>query len=152
MPTYVRHATAAAAATRQKNTLTRDRDSMNKTKPKSTRRLRIDYQDHIYVVRLVDRQLLGEPLVSEVAKQLTELLADRMPRLVLRLDNCDHLGSAMVGKLVRLTQKATSKCGEVALAQVSPAASEVIRVCRLTRLFRIFPTARLAVETMTRER
>ena len=72
------------------------------------------------------------PLAEMVWKKLEQCFCYRV---VLELDNIEHLRSWMVGELVRLHKRVTMHGGMLRLCGVSPEAETVLRICRLNDHF-----------------
>jgi anti-sigma B factor antagonist len=62
----------------------------------------------------------------------------------------DYMGSAMLGLMVNIRQRIKSAGGQLALCNVSPRLTSIIRACSMDRLFKIARTRGDAIRLLVR--
>jgi anti-anti-sigma factor len=97
------------------------------------------------VVRLAGRDLADEDEVLAVGRQLFGLLDAGCRALVVSLAGAEGVGTALVGKLVMVHNRAEAAGGRLALCGVPPHLSRALEVAGLARLFAIYPTEQEAL-------
>jgi anti-sigma B factor antagonist len=113
-------------------------------------RLRVEEADQVRVVRLVDRQLMDDRSVREVADALLAVVAaaPAPPRVVLDLAPVESVSSAMLGKLILVQRKVAEAGGRLRLCEIRPQVQSVLRTTNLDRLFAIDRDRREAIEAI----
>ncbi|MBI4568114.1 MAG: STAS domain-containing protein [Planctomycetes bacterium] len=103
-----------------------------------------------HVVRITPARVETEREVEQIAFTLNALVSEiEKPRLVVDLSGVEFLTSRVLGHLVALRSRAEAKEGSLAIAGVSFALMEVLRLTRLLPIFPLFPTADEAVRRAT---
>ncbi len=89
----------------------------------------------VMVVRFLDRKVAEDGL-EEIAKRLYVMIdIDKLPKILLNLENVEMLSSAALGKLVTMHKKATAVGSVIKLSNVRPELYEVLSFTKLTKLF-----------------
>jgi anti-sigma B factor antagonist len=92
----------------------------------------------VTVVRLVDRRLMDEPSVQELARELFRLVdVEKRGSLLLNFSAVDYLSSGVLGKLITLEKKLRAAGGKLTLTNLRPEIREVFAMTRLDQLFDI---------------
>ena len=92
------------------------------------------------VIFMVDH-LIDQGIIQIVGKQLEQLVVKSgQPKMIIDFSNLDHVSSAMLGVLVDLHRTAQKMNGEVRLAALSPALSNVVKISQLEKLLKIYST------------
>jgi len=114
--------------------------------------IRISRQQDVTVVELgPNYQSLDAGVLEEVtAVLLTEATKAEPPRMVLDLSATSYVGSAFIELLVRAWKRLTERGGTMVLCGLRPSCAEVLRVTRLDRLWKAFPTRDQAVAALNR--
>lgn len=86
----------------------------------------------------------------ELFRELQPLLDQNRPCLVFDLSAVLYLDSAGVEILLRCTEEAMKRNGDIKLAAVSPQAAVILELTRVDRLFEIFEDPADAVESFQR--
>jgi anti-anti-sigma factor len=97
------------------------------------------------VVRLAGRDFSDEDEVLALGRQLAGLLDGGCRALVVSLAGAVGVGTALVGKLLMLHNRAAAAGGRLALCGVAPHLSRALEVAGLARLFAIYPTEQEAL-------
>jgi anti-anti-sigma factor len=102
------------------------------------RRLAIHEVGDITVVTFRDHRLNHLEEITALGKELYRLVEEgRHRKLVLNLAGVDWISSMVLGKLISLCARAKSSDGIVKLCNLEPHVLEVIRICKLDRVFDI---------------
>lgn len=101
----------------------------------------------VCVADFVDTSILDSAKIDRIKADL-EALADRMghPKIVLSFDGVTHLASAMLGVLMSVNKKVTTMKGQLRITHLSPMIQEVIRITKLDKVLKIYPTTDKALE------
>lgn len=90
------------------------------------------------LVRFVDRRLMDEPSVQELARELFRLVdVEKRASLLLNFSSVDYLSSGVLGKLITLEKKVRALGGKLTLTNLRPEIREVFTMTRLDQLFDI---------------
>jgi anti-sigma B factor antagonist len=112
-------------------------------------RLKASRAGDVAVVELVDKKILDEATISQIADQLYNLTAQNaIPRMVLDFINVAHMSSSALGMLITLHKRVREKGGELRLSGIQPAIMEVFVITRLNEIFTICPTRQAALDTL----
>jgi anti-sigma B factor antagonist len=101
----------------------------------------------VSIVDFVDTSIIDSTKIEKIKTEL-ESLADRMghPKIVLSFDGVTHLASAMLGVLMSVNKKVTNMKGELRLTHLSPMIAEVVKITKLDKVLKIYPTTDKALE------
>lgn len=111
-------------------------------------RLRVKRVDNISHIEFVDRNILDEGNIQIITNEIAELVdADANPRLLISFANVEHLSSAALGTLIRISGKIKEKKGQLRLANIDPQIYEVFVITRLNKLFQIHETTDEAMQS-----
>jgi len=109
-------------------------------------RLKVTSDGDVAVVELVDKKVLDEKTISEIAEQVYALAAEAAtPRLVLDFVNVAHMSSSALGMLITLNKRVREKSGHLRLCNIRPSIYEVFVITRLSEVFTICPGREEAV-------
>jgi anti-sigma B factor antagonist len=109
-------------------------------------RLKTSREGNVTVVELVDRKILDEASISQIAEQLVALVAAAdPPKLVLDFVNVGHMSSSALGMLITLHKRVREKGGALRLCSIRPSILEVFEITRLNEVFGILPSREEAV-------
>ncbi|MBI1899554.1 MAG: STAS domain-containing protein [Planctomycetia bacterium] len=104
------------------------------------RRLQVDKQGKVSVVRFADRKILDEANIQQIGQELFQLVeGEGCKNLLLNFTDVEFLSSAALGKLITLDKKIKSQGGNLKLTNIRPEIFEVFVITRLNRLFDIRP-------------
>ncbi len=84
------------------------------------------------------RPFLWHPAIRELSKQLHRLIEEAHTRLLLNLGDIRHMSGAMLATLVRLHQRVGRVEGRLGLFGLDPVPGDMVRLCRLERVFHIY--------------
>ena len=103
----------------------------------------------VIIAELVDKKILDEINIAEIAQQLEGLAArSAKPKLVLDFANVGHMSSSMLGKLITLHKHVRERQGQMRLCNVQPAINEVFVITRLSEVFHVSQTRDQAVSEL----
>jgi anti-sigma B factor antagonist len=112
------------------------------------RQLEVEEIDGITVARVRDRALDQMMPIMSVSQELTRLVESRnIRKLLLDLERVNLMSSIMLGKLISLQSRISSKSGQLVLCNLQPRVYEVCAITKLTRLFDIQPDEAKALAT-----
>jgi tetratricopeptide (TPR) repeat protein/anti-anti-sigma regulatory factor len=118
-------------------------------RPDRRRRLEIDQQGSVTVVRMLDAELVHPDLIDVVGRRLLRVAGDLGCRLVvLDMARAGHLGSGMIGKILGLYKRLRDTGGRLALCNVSPGLREILEALRVAALLGLHATERAAVAAL----
>lgn len=104
-------------------------------------RLEINVEGQITVIRLLDEEILEEPIINEIADALFLYVAEHPGlKLCLSFKNVKHLSSSALGTLIRLSKRVEDSGGELKLCEIRPSLHEVFVITKLNKLFDIYET------------
>jgi anti-sigma B factor antagonist len=110
--------------------------------------LKVEIIADIAVVNFKVKRILDEPTIQAIADQLFSLVEDENRRkLLLNFEGVEYMSSAALGKLINLHKKLTGLKGKLAMCTVIPQIMEVFTITKLDKIFKIFPTEEVALET-----
>lgn len=102
------------------------------------RRLEVQQNNDVTVVRFVDRKILDESNIEEIGNQLFNLVDQGGRRkILLNFANVEYLSSAALGKLITLDKKIKAHSGKLRLCNIRPEIYEVFAITRLNKVFDI---------------
>jgi anti-sigma B factor antagonist len=112
-------------------------------------RLRVKRVDGVSHVEFVDRNILDEGNIQIITNEIAELIdAEATPRLLISFANVEHLSSAALGALIKISGKVKSKHGQLRLANIDPQIYEVFVITRLNKLFQIHESTDEAMKSL----
>src|SRR5271163_3936029 len=79
--------------------------------------------------------------------ELQPLLQSDRPRIVLDCSQVQHMDSAGIEMLLNCMGEAMKRDGDIKLANLSPAATAILELMRVDRLFEVFGTAEEAIRS-----
>jgi anti-sigma B factor antagonist len=79
--------------------------------------------------------------------ELQPLLQSDRPRIVLDCSQVQHMDSAGIEMLLNCMGEAMKRDGDIKLANLSPAATAILELTRVDRLFEVFGTAEEAIRS-----
>ena len=102
------------------------------------RRIQISESSDVTVVKFVDRKILDEANIQELAHELYQLVEhDQRPKIVLNFTTVEFLSSAALGKLITFEKKAKRNEAQLILTNIRPEIYEVFAITKLNKLFSI---------------
>lgn len=111
------------------------------------RRLDIEDNNDVTVVKFVDKKILDEGNIQIIGNQLFGLVdEDHRGKIVLDFSNVEYLSSAALGKLITMDKKVKAAKGKLRLCNIRADILEVFKITRLDKLFTIFPNQEKALE------
>jgi anti-sigma B factor antagonist len=99
----------------------------------------------IVLVQITGRISLGRDC-EDVEWTVDQLIRDNRTKVVFDLSELDYVDSMGVGILVMCSGKLTRAGGELRMASLQPRIAELIKITRLDQIFRLYPTAAVAIE------
>lgn len=115
------------------------------------RRLIVDRQGDVTLVRFQDRKIIGEQEIQEIGRELYQLVdQEKCRRLLLDFDGVQFLSSAALGKLISLDRRVRAVDGTLKLCSIRPEIHEVFALTHLTQLFDIYEDRAQALEAFSR--
>jgi len=101
-------------------------------------RLSVGQKGGVHVVHFLDRKILDESNIVEIANQLFDLVdANKGIKLCLNFGNVQYLSSTVLGKLITLNTRVNEDSGKLVLCAIRPQILEVFKITKLTKLFDI---------------
>ncbi|VTR96880.1 STAS domain-containing protein [Tuwongella immobilis] len=107
------------------------------------RKRRLDVEDHgdIAVVTFIDNKIIDEQNINAIGEDLVRLVEELGRRkILLNFSRVEFLSSAALGKLINLNRKLQGVKGTLVLCGISKEISEVFKITRLDKLFKIKAT------------
>lgn len=102
------------------------------------RRIDVSKVGDVSVVRFVDRKIVDEAQVQELAADLFHLVEhDNRRALLLNFSGVEFVSSAALGKLITLDRKVKAAKGRMKMSDVRPEIMEVFEITKLNRVFDI---------------
>ena len=102
-------------------------------------KVEINREGPITVVELLEEKILEEGPISELAKQLFQIVSDNPGlNLMLSFDRVKHFSSALLGTLIRLNKRVSAGGGILKLCQIRPSLLEVFEITKLNKVFEIY--------------
>ena len=90
------------------------------------------------LVRFTKRRILSEHVIEQVRQEMQALVApERL--MLLDLSNVEYLSSAALGILITTHRMLRRWTGRMTLCGIPEKIAEVFRICKLDRLFEIYP-------------
>jgi anti-anti-sigma factor len=103
------------------------------------RRLIVERQGDVTLVRFQDRKIVGEAEIQEIGRELYQLVdQEKGLRLLLDFEDVQFLSSAALGKLISLDRRVRAADGILKLCSIRPEIHEVFALTHLTQLFDIY--------------
>jgi len=101
-------------------------------------RLAVTQKGGVHVVSFLDRKILDESNIVEIANELFDLVEkSKGIRLCLNFANVQYLSSTVLGKLITLNTRVNEDTGKLVLCTIRPQILEVFKITKLTKLFDI---------------
>ena len=101
-------------------------------------RLAVNKKGSVHVVYFLDRKILDESNIVEIANQLFELVEkSKGVKLCLNFGNVQYLSSTVLGKLITLNTRVNEDGGKLVLCAIRPQILEVFKITKLSKLFDI---------------
>jgi anti-sigma B factor antagonist len=95
------------------------------------RRLQIEENGDITLVRFTDRGLLNEQTIQEIGKELYRLVDDQgRKKILLSFGNAEYFPSLLLGKITTLNKKAQAAGGKLVLCDLGELADDLPSVVR----------------------
>jgi anti-sigma B factor antagonist len=114
--------------------------------PQTDSRLRVTTIDGVSQVRFIDRNILDEANIQQIADEIAGLI-DRAPapKILICFENVDHLSSAALGALITINNRIKAKGGQMRLSNIDPQIYEVFVITKLNRIFEIHDSVEQAM-------
>ena len=110
--------------------------------------LNVKSQGGVTVARLTLDDFWAEDSIEALGSELSQLAGSLTPPLlVLDMHHVTALGSYMIAQLLALTHQTARAGGRLVLCRLRPELIEVLDICRMTRLFSIYPDENAAVRS-----
>ncbi|MBX3374501.1 MAG: STAS domain-containing protein [Phycisphaeraceae bacterium] len=117
--------------------------------PSTGSRLRVTEQDGITRISFVDRNILDDANIQQIADEILRIIDERHePKVLISFENVDHLSSAALGRLIIINNRIKAKNGQLRLADIHKQIYEVFVITKLTNLFRICETSDQALASL----
>ena len=101
-------------------------------------RLSVEQKNGVTVVNFLDRKILDESNIVEIANELFELVDKAKGiKMCLNFGNVQYLSSTVLGKLITLNTRVNESGGTLVLCAIRPQIFEVFKITKLTKLFDI---------------
>ncbi len=88
-------------------------------------------EDHVLVVTILESTLKDEGMAKEIGGQLSDLVSDENPRILLNLENVEFMSSVMVGQLFVVYGKCRASGIELKMCGVSELMHTVLSLVRM---------------------
>lgn len=112
-------------------------------------RIEVKQDGDITVVYLLDKEVLEEHIINDIAESLFAVVSQRSPiKLVVSFKNVKHLSSSALGTLIRLNKQVESDSGTLALCDLMPSLYEIFIITKLNKLFGIYDTQAMAMSSL----
>ena len=116
--------------------------------PEEQAHLSVTEEGGVSVVEFADRKILEELSISEIGDELSKLVTTASEvKLLLSFKNVEHLSSAALGMLITLNNNVKNKAGKLKLSDIDPQIYEVFKITRLNKLFDIYDTKEVALQS-----
>ena len=106
---------------------------------------RTPIEPDIVLLQIIGRISLGRDC-EDVEWAVDQLIRENRKKVVFDLSELDYVDSTGVGILVMCGGKMKAAGGELRLASLQPRIAELIKITRLDQIFRLYPTAAVAIE------
>jgi len=104
----------------------------------SAGRIAVTEKSGVHVVSFLDRKILDESNIVEIANELFDLVEKNSGiRMCLNFANVQYLSSTVLGKLITLNTRINEDNGKLVLCTIRPQILEVFKITKLTKLFDI---------------
>lgn len=112
-------------------------------------RLRVTDQSGVTRVSFVDRNILDEANIQQIAEEILRIVDEQAaPRMLISFENVDHLSSAALGALITINNKIKAKQGQLRLADIDEQIYQVFVITKLNNLFNIHETSDQALASL----
>lgn len=112
----------------------------------------IEHKPFVLTVQRRDRSVVlkisGSVSITEaepLREKLEELIAEKVPVIVLDLSEMDFICSMGLGAMISAHLKCRHHCGQIKLVNPTPAVQELLETTRLTKLFGVYDTVEEAL-------
>lgn len=113
-------------------------------------RLRVEVEGDITRVSFLDRNILEEASIQQIADEISTLIGQSPnPKLLIDFQNVEHLSSAALGALISINKKVKAQGGQLRLTRIDPQIYEVFVITKLNKLFQIHDDAEAAVQSFS---
>ena len=109
-------------------------------------RVAIKQQGDISIVELLDKEILDEITINEIADTLFALVSENSPAtIVLSFVQVEHLSSMALGTLIRLNKRVDESDGQLKLCSIAKNLYEIFIITKLNKLFDIYDDEQAAL-------
>lgn len=93
----------------------------------------------VSIVEFMQSSLLDQGTIQKISDELLSVI-ERMghPKLIINFENVSAVSSSMLGVLINAQKKARAGGGEVRLSKLPKSISELFRITRLDKMFKIY--------------
>lgn len=105
--------------------------------PEPTRRLEVEDQGDVTVVKFVDPRITDEQVIKAIGDQLFQLIDLGRHKQRLDFASVEIVASAMLGKLLSLHKKLKAVNGELVLCNLNEDLMDALETSRLVDFFQI---------------
>ena len=117
--------------------------------PGPQQRLNVSTQDDVTIAAILDRKILDESNIAELADQLGAVVASNdKPKMILDFANVSHMSSSALGMLITLHKRVREKNGQLRLCNIQPGIYEVFVITRLNEIFQIARSRAEALQSL----
>lgn len=109
-------------------------------RPRTTarsRRLKVEMNEGVALVNLLDRAIIHDLEIQQIAAELEGLITDGRKRIVIDFGNVRHLSSQAVGILIQAQRRLKAEGGLLKVCNPNPEVAEIFKITNLTRAIEI---------------
>ncbi len=110
------------------------------------KRLRVGESRGITVVKFIDNSIVQDTDVNDVDREMTELVATGVRRIVLNFFNVENLSSQIVGTLMKVNSQCVDHGGQLKVCNLKPKVVSVFTMTGLDKLMKIVRDEKIALE------
>jgi len=109
------------------------------------------HKDDVLIVQFTSQKILSDVLIAQIGRELLELADEANGKMVLDFQGVTFMSSAMIGKIVLLNKKCKAGNTVVKLCNIAPSIMEVFEITRLNKVFSIYESVDLALESFKKK-
>ena len=110
----------------------------------------VEYAGNATIMKFTDEKILEEQDIKALQDSITSVIeqAERI-NLILDFGNVRFLSSAVLGLLIRISQRIYEGDGQLGLCNINPKIYEIFKITRLTKTFDIYNDIESATEGLS---
>ena len=110
----------------------------------------VEYSGNATIMTFSNEKILEDNDIKSLRESIMSVIEQaEQINLILDFSNVRFLSSAVLGLLIRISEKVYERDGRLMLCHIEPKIYQVFKITRLTKIFDIYDTVGSAIQTVS---